>query len=60
MLPTLKVIMEDDGLDLDMIEQMIDAFEIHIIDSDEPQDIGAPEFLDNDEVILDKGETLLK
>ena len=53
--------MEDDGLDPDIIEQMVDAFEIDIIDSDEPQEVGVPKVLDNaDDIALDKGETLLK
>ena len=61
MLSRLKVNFEDDGLDLDMIEQMVDGLEINIIDSDESEEIGVSEFLDNDdEVVHDKGETLLK
>ena len=61
MLSRLKLNFEDDGLDLDMMEQMGDAFENNIIDSDMPHKIDAPEILDNDnEVVLDKEETVLK
>ena len=44
-----------------MVEQMIDAFEMNIFELDKSEEIGAPKFLDNgNEVVLDKGETLLK
>ena len=42
-------------LDLDAIQEMVDVFEVNGIDTDEPQEIGAPEFLDdNEEIVLDK------
>ena len=43
---------------------MVDAFEINIIDSGEPQKIGVPEFLNDDDydddLVLDKGEDSIK
>ena len=45
----------------DILEPLINMIEVDMVDSDEPQEIGAPEFLDdNEEIVLDKGETLLK
>ena len=61
MFSRVKVNLDDDGLDLDAIHQIVDSFENNGIDSDEPQELGAPEFLDdNKELILDKCENLLK
>ena len=61
MLSRVKENLEDDGLDLDAIHEVVNSIEIHGIDSDEPQELGAPEFLDdNEELVLDKGEKLLK
>ena len=45
----------------DKFDHLVNMIEVDIVDSDEPQEIGAPEFLDEtDEIVLDKGETLLK
>ena len=61
MLSRVKANLENDGLDLDTIQEMVDVFEVNGIDTDEPQEIGAPEFLDdNEEIVLDKGEKLLQ
>lgn len=61
LLSRVKYNPDDDAFDLDLIHELLEDVQIEVIDSDETQELGAPEFLgEGDEVVLEKGASLLQ